>query len=116
MEARTELEQRADPSAGRDTPGGRPDDPGDQTEERRLPGAVPSHEPDGLPGGDRDGDVPERPDLLRTRPAARDDELLERVRVACSDDEPARDAVDRDLACAHLPSLRRDRGELAPHD
>ena len=104
MEARTELEQRADPSAGRDTPGGRPDDPGDQTEERRLPGAVPPHEPDGLPGGDRDGDVPERPDLLRTRPAARDDELLERVRVACADDEPARDAVDRDLACAHLSS------------
>ena len=104
MEARAELEQRPDASAGRDRPVGRPDDPGDQPEQRRLAGAVAPDEADGLARRDRDGDVAERPDLLRTRPAARDEELLERVRLARADDEPPRDAVDRDLAGAHLPS------------
>ena len=50
VEARAELEQRADPAAGRDPARRRPDDPRDQPQQRRLPRAVASDEPDRLAG------------------------------------------------------------------
>ena len=84
-----------------DAPVRRPDDPRDQPEQRRLSRAVPADQPHRLAGRDRDGDVAERPDLLRAGAAAGDEELLERLRLARADDELPGDAVDRDLSGAH---------------
>ena len=102
VESGAELEQRADPAARGDPPLGRRDDPRDQTEQRRLAGPVAADEPDRLPGLDRERHVPESPHLLCPRPAAGDEQLLQRVRLAGAHDELPRDAVDLDLAGSHL--------------
>ena len=101
MEACPELQQRADPAAGRDPARRRLDDPRDQPQQGRLPRAVASDEPDRLAGRHGEREVAKRPDLLRARPPAGDEQLLQRVRLACPDDEPPGDAVDLDLARSH---------------
>jgi len=50
MEPSAELQEGADPPADVDSSGGRLDDPGEQPQERRLPGAVTTDEPIALPG------------------------------------------------------------------
>jgi len=52
-------------------------------------------------GRDAERDVAERPHLLRPGPAARDEQLLQRVRLARADDEPPRHGLDLDLARVH---------------
>ncbi len=109
VEARPELEERADAAGGLDRPAGRLDDPGDDAEQRRLPRAVPADQADRLAGVDVGRDAVERPHLLRARATAGDDELLQGRRLAGADDEPPRDLVDADLAGterAHDPGSR----------
>jgi hypothetical protein len=60
VETCTELEQRRDPPARLDAAGGRLDDSRDDTQERRLPGAVAADEPDRMSGLDRQRDVAQR--------------------------------------------------------
>jgi hypothetical protein len=52
VEARAELEQRADPAARVDPAGRGADDSRDEPEQRRLAGAVPADQANGLPGLD----------------------------------------------------------------
>src|SRR5207244_3316337 len=101
MEACAELEQRADPSGDRDAARGRLDDPGDQAQEGRLPGAVAPDQADRLARLDPDGDVPERPDVGPPDAPARDDELLQRPHGLRVDTEPAARVLDADLAGVH---------------
>src|SRR5919106_3020005 len=101
VEAGAQLEQRADPALGADAAGRRLDDPGDDAEEGRLPGAVAADEPDGLAARDVERDVAERPHVGRLAAAALDEEILQRSGVARVDAEPARDACDADLAGFH---------------
>src|SRR5207244_73266 len=71
METGAELEQRRDSPIGLDAAGGRRDDPGDQAEQRRLPGAVSPDQADRVARLDRERDVAQRPHLRRPRaPAA----------------------------------------------
>src|SRR5262249_26775483 len=102
MEARPELEQRADAPADVRATGCRLDDRREDAQQRALPGAVAADQADGAPRPDGEGDVAERPDLGRPASPAREHEALERARVARVHAEPARDAVDADLASARL--------------
>ncbi len=101
VEARAELEQRGNPAAHLDAPGGRLDDLGDQPEKRRLAGAVPADQPDRLAGLDGQRDVAQRLHLARAGLAARDDHVLERPLRLRIDAERPRDAIDDDAAGSH---------------
>ena len=101
VEPRAELEQRADPAL-RPHPTGRGlDDPGDDTEQRRLARPVAPDETDGFAARDLHRHVMERPDVLGLAPSALDEQVLERARLPGVDVEPSRDAFDADLARAH---------------
>src|SRR5207253_10618668 len=54
VEARAELEERADPPADGDVAARRLDDPGDEAQERRLARPVAAHETDRVAGLDLD--------------------------------------------------------------
>ena len=101
VEAGAELEERADAALGADAPRGRPDDPRDDAQQRRLARAVAADQAHGLAPSDLGGDVAERPDVSRLRPPALDDEILERARLPGMNAEEAGDAVDGDLANLH---------------
>src|SRR5262249_8698477 len=97
MEARAELEQRADAAAHDHLPGRRLDDPRDQAKERRLAGAVAADQPDGAPRLDPEGDVLQRNDLGRARSLPRDDHVLQPAGLPGIDLEVPRGAVGDDL-------------------
>src|SRR6266516_2200320 len=101
MEARAELEQRADAPTDLDTDEGRLDDPGDQAQERRLAGAVAADEPDRATGRDPERDFLERNDVGRTRAPGRDDRILEAARLARIDLEATGRVLRDDLAWTH---------------
>ena len=65
VEARAELEQRADASADRHRAGRRLDDSGEQPQQRRLAGAVAADEADRSARLDGEGDVAQRPHVAR---------------------------------------------------
>src|SRR5262245_5276461 len=65
MEAGADLEQAADPAADLGRSGRRRGDPRQHTKERRLAGAVPADQAQHLTLFDLEGDVLQRPDLLR---------------------------------------------------
>ena len=79
--------------------------PGEHAEQRRLARAVAADQPDGLARLDLGRDVAQRPDVLAARAPARDDEILQRARLAGVDAEAARDAVCRDRPGAHASSF-----------
>src|SRR5581483_6390524 len=81
------------------------DDPGEQSEERRLAGPVAPDEPDRAPRLDGEGDVAQRPDVGAAGPSPRDDEILERAALARVDAEAARGMLDVDLAGSHGRAL-----------
>jgi hypothetical protein len=101
MEARTELEERADAAADGDRAVGRLDDPREEPQERRLAGAVAADEPDGTPGLDVERDVTERPHVRAACMPPREQEILQRTALARIDAEAPRRVVDRDLAGPH---------------
>ena len=96
VEAGAELEQRADAALDGNGAGGRLDDPRDEPEQRRLPGAVAADQPDRLAGRDARRDVAQRPDVRPTRATPRDEQLLERADGLRVDAEAAAGAVDLD--------------------
>ena len=100
LEAGAELEQRAHAPTDRHPAARRLDDPGEQAEERRLAGAVPPDEPDGVPRLDVEADVLERLHLPRLRAPA-DHELLQGARLLRVDPETPRGALDPDLSRSH---------------
>ena len=63
VEARPDLEQAADPAADLGAPGRRRGDPGEDLQQRRLPGAVAADDAQHLALRYLEGDVLERPDL-----------------------------------------------------
>ncbi len=122
VEPRAELEERADPPFRTHRAGRRLDDPGDEPEQRRLPGAVPPDETDRLAASDGEGHVVERPHVGRSGPSSLDEEVLERVRLARMDAETPRDGLNADLARFHESRVeahdeqRRGRGAAAFRD
>ncbi len=98
VEAGAELEQRADAALDGNGAGGRLDDPRDEPEQRRLPGAVAADQPDRLAGRDARRDVAQRPDVRPPRATPRDEQLLERANGLRVDAEAAAGAVDLDGA------------------
>src|SRR5437660_10640015 len=98
MKTRAELEQRADPAADLDAPGGGLNDPGDEPQQRRLPRAVPADEPDSAARLDRERDVAQRDDLGGTRPSTRHDDVLEPAGFARIDLEAPRRTLSDDLS------------------
>ena len=111
MEARAELEQRADPPADGDAAGRRLDDSREQAQQRRLAGPVAADEADRAAGLDRERDVAQRDDVGAAHAAARDEQILERAVLARIDAEAARGVLDDDLSGPHAgdgtPSARR---------
>ena len=106
VEAGAELEQRADAAVDLHGARRRLDDPGEHPQQRRLARAVAADQADGLAGRDLGRDVAQRPDVLAAGAPARDDEILERARLAGMDAEAARDAVGRDRAGRHAGTHR----------
>ena len=98
MEARPQLEQRADPAVDLARSRCRLDDPREHPQQRRLARAVAADQADRLAGRDLGRDVPQRPDVLAAGATARDDEVLECARLPRVDPEPAGDAVGEDGA------------------
>src|SRR2546428_5649298 len=98
MDPRAGLQEGAAPPADVDSPGGRLDDPGEQPQERRLPGAITTDEPDRTAGFDMEGHIAKRPHLRGLRPAARDDDVLQPPRFARVDLEVPRGMLGGDLA------------------
>ena len=82
MEPRADLEQRADVALDPRLPGRRRRDPREDLEQRRLPGPVVAHDPDGASELDLEVDVAERPDLLAVAPAGGASALAEDVALA----------------------------------
>src|SRR5579884_1248083 len=101
VEPRAELEQRADASADGDVTRGRLDDPREQAEQRRLPGAVAAHEAERAARVDVERHVAERPHLRAAVAPAGDDEILERPGLARIDAKATRCVLDGDLARSH---------------
>ena len=101
VKARAELEERADAPFRANAPRRRLDDLGDDAEQRRLAGAVPADQPDGLAARYLGGDVPKRPHVGGLRLSALDEEILERARVACVHAKAASNAFDTDLTDLH---------------
>ena len=101
MEACAELEQRADPALSRDATRGGFDDAGDEAEERGLPRAVPSDEPDRFPGATSIETSRSAQTSVASRPAALDEEILQRPGLAGVDAEASRHRFDADLAHSH---------------
>ena len=105
VEAGAELEQRADGSADGYPACRRLDDPGDEREERRLPGAVPSDEPDRLAGFDSERHVSKRPDVGAAGLVASHDRVLQREPADRAHAVASADAVGDDLAGSHALSV-----------
>ena len=101
MEARTELEEGADPSLRADAAGRRPDDPRDHPKQSGLPRSVAPDQPDCFAARNCKRDVAERPDVLSTRVPPLDEEILEGARLAGMNAEAPRDAVYADLTGRH---------------
>jgi hypothetical protein len=101
VEACAELQQRADPPPDGDAAPGRLDDPGDQAQQRRLPGAVPADEADGLARLDRQRHVLQRDDVCRLGSPAEHEQLLQASRLVRPDAEATRDPFDADLPRLH---------------
>ena len=119
VETGSHFEQAADAAEDRRAPARRPGDPREDLQQRRLAGAVPADDPDGLAGGDLEGDVLERPqELVAARPAAAEaagrepregDERVAQclVRLALADPVPLRDPGGLDCGpAAHTTSAK----------
>src|SRR5881397_1818587 len=100
MEPGAELEQGGDPAPRGDAPLGRPEDPRDDLEERRLPRAVRPDQAERRALADVDVDVLEGPELLPTNPEP-GHPLLERGRALLVPAELLADAVDLDGGRRH---------------
>src|SRR5206468_3025075 len=83
-----------DPPPDRDPARRGLDDPGEKAEERRLARAVPADEADGATGLDAERDVAERPDVRSLRPAAGDDQILQRPILTRIDAKAPRGVVE----------------------
>ena len=115
MEARTELEERPDASAGRYLPRGRADDPCDQTKERRLAGAVASDEPTASPGAiETDTSRSAQTSCAPVRPRATRSSL--RVCVSRARTTNRRDTPSTSIAPGLHVSPRPRRLRLSPDD
>src|SRR6266508_587728 len=101
VKTRPEPEQRADRPPRLEAAARRPEDPGDQPQERRLPRAVPPHEADRLPGLDLERHVPQRPDVERPHLAAAHDGLFQRHVPLRMDAEAAAHLLSDDRARSH---------------
>src|SRR5262249_56186577 len=110
------LERGPDPPRGRAPPRGRLDDPGDETEERRLARAVPADEPDRLSTRDLDRDVAESPYVRRLGLPALDEEILQRPCLAAVDAKPSGNRLDADLARLHPLTLEPAMERIGEHD
>src|SRR5262249_28330344 len=98
VEARADLDQRADPPADLQHAGARSEDAGDQVQQRRLPGAVAPDDAEGLAGMDVDVDVSKRPQIAGPRNLSAQDRLLQRTALREPDLEDPAEATPADLA------------------
>ena len=98
VEAGAELEQRCDAPTCLDPARRRLDDPRDDTQQRRLAGAVAADEPDGIARLDGERHVAESLHLSHAEPAARDEDVLQRPLRLRIDPEAPRHPVDDDPA------------------
>ena len=101
VEARAELEQRADPPADGDAAARRLDDPGDDAQQGRLAGAVAADEAHGLARRDRERHITQRLDVVAAGAAPLDEEVLERASLSRVHVERPRDALRPDLSRFH---------------
>src|SRR5919108_1141004 len=101
MEAGAEFEQGPDPSADGDSARRGREDPGDETKQRRLPGAIPSHETDGLARLDLERDIPNRPDVGRPQLPPPDDRLFQGDISLRVDAKAATDALGDNCSWFH---------------
>ncbi len=95
VEPGAELEQRREAAALADRPRGRPQDPRDALQERRLARAVVPDQPERRPLAHVELDVAERPEVLGSAPRG-EHTLFERRRLVPIDAEALRDIGDLD--------------------
>src|SRR5262249_13718329 len=93
VEAGPKPQERADVAGDFQAAARRLEDPGDQTEGRRLARAVPAAGHNRLAGLDRERDIAQRPDFLALKVAPPQDRLLERDVPLGVHLEPAADAL-----------------------
>ena len=101
VEAGAQLEQRGDAALHAHLPARRPDDPGDDLEERALARAVHADDAEGRAARDLDAHVPERPQLVVVRPAAAPQGLQEPMAGVRVDPVGLGDRLDPDAGRPH---------------